>query len=130
MNRKLQQTKYYDWKFKGRRLHFAFDHPDDEKWVREGIELLLEGGVRPEHLMFYMLCDFDTSFEEDMRRYNILWEDYGVYPYIQVYNRDDRVRDRRMSHFARWVNRRIHKVCDYEDYEPWVRDREDYCGGA
>lgn len=113
----LADIKYTSKLFNGKQIYFAFDDIKYEKAVRKGIETLLDAGIKPGYLMFYVLVDFNSTFEDDMKRYKILWDEYGVYPYIQIYNRDSRVRDPRVSGFARWVNRRIHKVASWDDYE-------------
>jgi hypothetical protein len=110
----LGSLKYYNWTFKTRLLYFAFDNMRDEAAVRKGVEILEHTGVRPANLIFYMLVGFDTTFEEDLRRYQILWEELGVYPFVMIYNRQATPT---LRAFARWVNKRVHKVCSWADYE-------------
>lgn len=110
----LSDQKYYNWKFKERQLYFAFDSMAVEKAVRTGIELLVGAGIPQKHLMFYMLVGFDTTFEQDMKRCQILWEELGVYPFVMIYNR---LATPTLRAFARWINKRVHKVCSWIDYE-------------
>lgn len=112
----LAGIRYTDRKFKNRMLYFAFDNPDLENSVRRGIEILLNAGIKPSELMFYILVGFNTTFDQDMKRFQILWDEYRVYPYVMIYNRDQNKRNPLLSDFARYVNKRIHRNYDFEDY--------------
>lgn len=98
-------------------LHFAFDSPSLEPIVRRGVALLREAGVVAGRLMFYMLCGFDTTFAEDMGRFEIL-RSLGVDPYVMVYRAGA---THELRHFARWVNARVYTVCDWREYRPHAR---------
>lgn len=110
----LSNIKYYDSDFNERRLYFSFDKPNIENHVIKGIETLKDIGLPPKHLMFYMLCGFNTTHSEDMHRFEVL-DKMGVDPFVMIYN--NRYDDPWIRHFARWVNRRRYKVCDWQDYE-------------
>jgi hypothetical protein len=69
--------------------------------------------------MCFILVGFNTTFEEDMYRYHKL-EELGIRPYVMVYN--DK-KDIKLKHFERWVNSRICKACEWEEYEPWLKVR-------
>jgi hypothetical protein len=100
-----------------RSLHYAWDLMKDERAVIKGIATLSRYVKRWRH-MCYVLCGFDTSFEEDLYRIKILGN-INVTPYVMKFNnKNDNIR---LNHFARWVNGRFHKVCNFEDYEPWVK---------
>lgn len=110
----LSQVLYYDYKFKKRRLYFAFDDPKLENIVKEKVGILNDAGIPSAHIMFYELVGYNTNFEQDYRRFEVL-NNLGVLPFIMIYN------DRRdipiLRHFARWVNKRYYKVCTWEDYK-------------
>lgn len=60
----------------GAKLRFAFDHMSYEKEVRRGIEILLDNGIPPRRISFYLLLGFDgdsTIVERAMilQSYNI-----------------------------------------------------------
>jgi len=94
-----------------KRTHFAWDFMNYEKEVKRGLNILFKAGVKPYRIMVYTLCNFNTSFEEDMYRFEELIN-FGVDPFIMIYeNGNKKIRD-----FARWANRRIYKVCDWKDY--------------
>lgn len=103
-----------------RSLHYAWDLMGFEKQVIEGIKIISRY-INPNKHMCFVLVGYNTSFDEDMYRVKKLLE-YGIRPYIMRYN--ERRDDIRLNHFARWINSFIYKaVPDFEDYEPWVRDR-------
>jgi hypothetical protein len=68
--------------------------------------------------MCFVLCGFNTSFEEDMYRVQRLKE-MKIKPYIMKYN--ERNDDQRLNCFDRWVNGNFYKKCSFEEYEPWAR---------
>ena len=49
----FSETYYYNWTFKRRGINFAFDDLRYEKKVREGLENLINVGIRPEHILVY-----------------------------------------------------------------------------
>lgn len=108
----LAYSKYYNWTFKTRSLYFAFDSPKHEKAVRKGIQILETAGIPPQHLMFYVLVGFDTSFNQDMKRVEIIKE-LGCVPYIMRYNQ---VRSKEINDLARWVNRRYYQFIPWGSY--------------
>lgn len=110
-----------------RSLHYAWDLMGFEKRVIEGIKIISRFIPASKHMCF-CLVGFNTTFEEDMYRVKKL-QSLGVRPYIMRYN--ERRDDIRMNHFARWINSFIYKaVPDFEEYEPWKRDKSKYgCDG-
>jgi hypothetical protein len=109
----LADVKARDFDFKGSMLYFAWDSLDTEEEVREGIDLLLDAGIRGSTLMFYILMGFDTDLAQDRYRAEKLHE-WGVVPYAQLFN-DGGIARRRASNptvskavrqFAREVNRK------------------------
>ena len=110
-----------------RSIHYAWDLMGFEKQVIEGINILKKFIPASRHMCF-CLVGFNTSFEEDMYRVKKL-QSLGVRPYIMRYN--ERRDDIRMNHFSRWINSFIYKaVPDFEEYEPWKRDKGKYgCEG-
>ncbi|WP_069649661.1 radical SAM protein [Caloranaerobacter ferrireducens] len=99
-----------------RSIHYAWDLMSFENSIIEGIKLLSKY-IKPWKHMCFMLVGFNTSFEEDMYRFRRLVE-MNVDPYVMIYNKKG---DARLKHFARWVNGRIYKVCEWNEYEPWKK---------
>lgn len=110
--RLLAKTHYYDNEFKDRRLYFAFDIPQIEDQVLHGIETLKNAGIPPQHLMFYVLVGYNTTYEEDMHRINLLIKE-DVLPYVMPYNNR---KDSYYPHLARWINRRLYNWVPWEKY--------------
>ena len=102
-----------------RSLHYAWDLMGFEDQVIQGIETLSKHVKRYKHMCF-MLVGFNTTFEEDVYRFRKLVE-MKVDPYVMRYND---LPDDRLKHFERWVNSRIYKSCSFEDYEPWIKSRD------
>jgi len=95
-----------------KQIRFSWDLMNYEKEVKEGLKILFKVGVKPYRIMVYILCNFNTSFEEDIYRFKELVS-RGVDPFIMIFeNGNKKIRD-----FARWVNKRIYKVCDWQDYD-------------
>lgn len=99
-----------------RSLHYAWDLMQFENQVIDGIKMLSKY-VKPYKHMCFMLVGFNTTFEEDMYRFKRLRE-LKVDPFVMVYNQKE---DVRLKHFARWVNGRIYKSCNWEEYTPWIK---------
>ncbi len=102
-----------------RSIHYAWDLMSFERPVLEGIKILSQHVKTWKHMCF-MLVGFNTSFEEDMYRFRRIRE-LNVDPYVMIYNQKP---DTKLRHFARWVNGRIYKVCRWEEYSPWAKERE------
>lgn len=96
----LSRVHYRNWKNTGPTLHFAFDSPSLEKLTRRGIKYLFDAGIPPSHLMCYVLVGYNTSFDEDLYRCNIL-RSYNIQPYVMRYNQ---VSTPELNALARWAN--------------------------
>lgn len=99
-----------------RSIHYAWDLMGYEDQVLKGIKVLLKY-IKPWRHMCFMLVGYNTNFEEDMYRFRKL-DELGIRPYVMIYNNVGTIK---LHHFARWVNARIHKVCAFEEYEPWIK---------
>lgn len=104
----LAQTKYYNWTFKRKALHFAFDDLRYESDVWRGIDILESVGIKLSDVLFYVLIGFNTTEKEDLYRINSLYEK-GVHPYVMPYNQHK-------SKLTRWVNRLYYQFIPWEVY--------------
>lgn len=96
------------------RLHFAFDDISYEKDVRRGIEILEKAGFKPRALMCYVLAK-PGGFDDAWRRHEIIWKEYGIDPFIQVYNNSRE--DHSIRRLARWCNKpQLRKSCEFSEY--------------
>lgn len=101
-----------------RSLHYAWDLMDSESAVLQGINTLSKY-VKPYKHMCFTLVGFNTTFEEDMYRFRKLKE-LKIDPFVMIYNSID---NKKLKHFARWVNSRIYKSCQWDDYLPWIKEQ-------
>ena len=113
---KLSEVNYQNWKFTRKSLNFAFDDLRYEKRLRDGFRLLEHYGINLRDLSIYVLTGYNTTKDEDIKRFEILKE-YGVNPYIMRYNQSGSKWD---NHFARYVNRRYYQFIEWDKYENGV----------
>jgi len=94
-------------------LHFAFDNMSDEKWVRRGIEILLDAGIKIRHnVQFYVLVGYNTTEEEDKYRCRLL-KKLGTNPYVMPY-----IKNEWTNKIARWANyKKAFWSTDIDDYD-------------
>lgn len=107
---------YRDDQMKERRLYTAWDNRKDEERLFRGLELLVANGVRPRHLMVYMLIGYwpgETHEDRDFRRARL--RDFGALPYPMPY-----VRTPELVGFQRWVIGGYDKAIPWAE---WVRAR-------
>ena len=111
-----------------KRIHFAFDHIDYEPKVRHGIELLLKQGIHPDQLSFYILVNYNSTIDQDLKRIAIL-DEYGVNPFVMVYNKERA--PQQLLYLAIWCNKyQTKKSCKFEDYDPQYRSKKNANIGA
>lgn len=98
-----------------KRLHFAFDNLNITKEVVKGINLLCAAGIHPDRLTFFVLTNYDTTFEQDMSRIKIL-TDLGAGSYVMIYDKKNAPTN--IKHLQRWSNSipPLRKCCTFEDY--------------
>lgn len=98
---------------KSKMVHFAWDRFNDEKLIDAGIKRVVEAGIKPYQMTFYVLIGFDTTEEQDLYRVNKL-KNLGCNPFVMPFNRADRYQKR----FARWVNHKaIFKSVSWKEYK-------------
>jgi hypothetical protein len=102
--------KYYNSDFTARRLYTAYDNPNDEKIFHRGFNILMDAGIKPRHVMVYMLVGYwpNETIGDVMDRFNQI-KSSGAMAYPMVYND----KDKELKKFQRWVIRR------YDQYIPW-----------
>jgi hypothetical protein len=103
----LSKIKYY------KQIRFAWDLMKNEKNIKEGLEIVIKY-IKPYKIMVYILCGFNTTFEEDFYRFTELRR-YGVEPFVMIYN--NQKKNQKLRNFAKWVNRRYYKVCKWKEYK-------------
>ena len=98
-----------------KQVTFAWDQINDEKVIKRGFQRVVDAGIKPYQMQFYVLIGFETTPEEDMHRVMML-KDWGCDPYVMPYNKDNDYQKR----FARWVNHRAtFKSCTFKEYKSY-----------
>lgn len=111
----IASVDYRDDSMKVKRLYTAWDNRDDESTLFRGLNALVKHGVKPDHIMVYVLIGFDhatktarpTLVESDFYRRERLRE-FGARPYPMPY-----VRTPELVGFQRWV------IGAYDKAIPW-----------
>lgn len=112
----LATVKCYNWKFKIRGAHLAFDHVRIEKKLVKAIGLFDAAGMAPKRFVIYILVGFDSTYEQDLYRIDKVIE-LGAVPYVMRYNQKD---DSRLRHLSRYINRKTYEWVDRDDYKDGV----------
>jgi len=94
----LKRIRYKSTKWTTKQLFFAFDDIRLETAVRRGIDMLLAAGIHPNTLSFYVLVGYNSTFEDDLHRCNVL-RSYKVRPYVMRYTKS-----KQLNALARWAN--------------------------
>lgn len=108
-----------------RQITFAFDDIRTERLYRRGVELLFTAGIKAWQLQSFVLVGCNSTIEQDLARIAII-QSYGIDPFVMVYrdyNSGKMAADPQLCHLARWANRRLCKVCSFEDYWPEAERR-------
>lgn len=111
---KIQMIK----QIKTKNIHFAWDRYEDKDIVVPKFKKFKEEtGWNYTRLTVYMLCNFNTTFEQDLERVYTL-RDLGYNPYVMLYDKEHIPAGHRLKHLQRWVNNRIiFRSCDkFEDF--------------
>jgi hypothetical protein len=86
-------------KFKDKRLYTAWDNPKDETKLFRGLELLAKHGVKPDHIMVYMLIGYwPRETEEHWLRRRDQLRAFGARPYPMPFKRTPET-----VGFQRWI---------------------------
>lgn len=96
----LQQMKIKE-------LHFAWDKYQDKDIILPKFKMfksITKLDIRK--LIVYVLCNFDTTIEQDLERIYTL-RDAGYWPYVMLYNKESIPRGHDLRKMARWVNNRF-----------------------
>jgi hypothetical protein len=105
----LASVDYRDDSFRTRRIYTAWDSKEDESTLFRGLDRLAEAGVKPDHVMVYLLVGFwpgETHQDRDYRRARL--RAWGARPYPMPF-----VRTPELVGFQRWV------IGAYDKRVPW-----------
>ena len=106
-------------KLKIKELHFAWDWYEDKEIIVPALMRFRKRSTINQHnLVVYVLCNFGSSFEEDLERVYTL-RDIGYSPYVMLYDKEHIPPHSDLKRLQRWVNNRfVFWSCDrFEDYK-------------
>jgi hypothetical protein len=106
----IATVPYFDDQFKTKRLYTAWDNLKDEDVLFRNLESLVRHGVRPSHILVYMLIGYwpgETEQQRDYRRAKL--RAFGALPYPMPYERTPE-----LVGFQRWV------LTHYDQKVPWA----------
>jgi hypothetical protein len=109
----LASVDYRNSTMSDRRLYTAWDNQKDEDRLFAGLNRLVKYGVRPSHIMVYMLIGYwpgETAEDRNDRRQKL--RDFGALPYPMPF-----IRTRELVGFQRWVIGAYDKRVKWEDFE-------------
>lgn len=106
-------------RIKTKNIHFAWDRYEDKKKIVPKLKMFKEyTGYDYRKLTVYMLCNFDTTFEQDLERVYLL-RDLGYNPFVMLYDKEHIPTGHKLKHLQRWVNNRIiFRTCEkFEEFD-------------
>jgi len=114
----LASIEYRNTRFTERRLYTAWDNLKDEAVFFRGVDRLERAGIKPKHIMAYMLIGYDPAetWERLWHRFNRMVE-RGIEPYPMVY---DRTR-KDLRKFQRWVITGLYRAVPFEEYDVSIK---------
>jgi len=96
----LKQIKIKD-------IHFAWDRYQDKDMIVPKFKMFKEiTGIRDRNLIVYVLCNFDTTLEQDLERIYTLREN-GFWAYVMLYDKENLPKGHILRKLQRWVNNRF-----------------------
>lgn len=115
----LASVDYRNANMKERRIYTAWDNRRDEARLLRGLASLTKHGIKPDHIMVYILIGYDHQIrsaapsltEDDFHRHARLRE-FGCRPYPMPY-----VRSRELVGFQRWVVGAYDKRFSWSDWK-------------
>lgn len=100
-------------------LHFAWDRYQDKDMILPKLQMFREMTTKNERsLIVYVLCNFDTTVEQDLDRIYTLRK-MGYWAYVMIYNKESLPQGHILRKIARWVNNRfIFAKCEtFDEYD-------------
>ncbi len=101
-------------------IHFAWDRYEDRKEIISRLKMFRTvTGYDHRKLTVYILCNFDTEFEQDLERVYTVRE-LGYSPYVMLYDKEHIPKGNRLRRLQGWANNKIifQRCTRFEDYRP------------
>lgn len=108
----LKQIKIKQW-------HFAWDRYEDKDKIVPKFKMFKKiTNINERDLIVYVLCNFDTTIEQDLERIYTLRE-MGYWAYVMLYDKDNIPKGHELRKLQRWVNNRfVFAKCEtFEEYQ-------------
>lgn len=108
----LKQIKIKQW-------HFAWDRYQDKDKIIPKFKMFKEiTNINERNLIVYVLCNYDTTIEQDLERIYTLRE-MGYWAYVMLYDKEHIPQGHTLRKIARWVNNRfVFATCPtFEEYQ-------------
>ena len=102
-----------------KKLHFAWDRYEDKDIIISKLKMFKEiTQIDIRKLIVFVLCNFDTTIEQDLERIYTLRE-LGYWAYVMLYNKEQIPENSNLRKMARWVNMRsiFANVKNFNDYK-------------
>ncbi len=109
----IASIDYRDDSMKVKRIYTAWDNRDDEERLFAGLNRLVKYGVKPDHIMVYMLIGYwpgETEADREHRRAKL--REFGTRPYPMPYERTPE-----LVGFQRWVIGAYDKRVNWSDWK-------------
>lgn len=106
-------------KMKVKELHFAWDKYEEKDIIVPKLKMFKEHTkLDIRRLIVYVLCNYDTTFEQDLERIYTLRE-LGYWAYVMLYDKENIPRGHKYKKLQRWANNRfVFARCErFEDYK-------------
>lgn len=100
-------------------FHFAWDRYQDKETILPKFKMFKEiTGINERKLIVYVLCNFDSTFEQDLERIYTL-RDMGYWSYVMLYDKEHIPRGHKLRKLARWCNNKwiFAKCKTFEEYQ-------------
>lgn len=114
-----QEKIDYIKQMKIKNIHFAWDRYEDKKIILPKFKQFKEStGWRKEKMTVYVLCNFNTTFEQDLERVYTL-RNMGYTPYVMIFNKELLPRKHKLKKLQRWVNSKyaFYSCEKFENYQ-------------
>jgi hypothetical protein len=95
----IASVDYRDDQMKAKRIYTAWDSKEDERTLFRGLDALVRHGIKPDHIMVYVLIGYwpgETHEDRDYRRRRL--REFGARPYPMPFHHTPELRG-----FQRWV---------------------------
>lgn len=108
---------------KMKQLHFAWDRYQDKEKILPKFKMFKDiTGISERNLIVYVLCNFDTTIEQDLERIYTLRE-MGYWAYVMLYDKEHIPKGHTLRKMARWVNNRF-VFASCPTFEEYMKERK------